>query len=799
MTDSLVLMREVFLSVTRRRWKGILVQIDQSKAFDRIDRTYLWKTLRAKGVPDAFIEHLSYLYDRAKVVPMINGWPGDKVPISSGIRQGCPLSPLFCRQTYARTHPGRLSAHYTYFGPGSAGSRIDRGRGLIRQPECLEVVEACLQAWRQLALLRAKMPVAWWEALKREVARRCRALEATAYRRELRDYHRALARFLRAVEALHRDPGDAAGGSVAAAARRAEDERVIAAFHRKKREQRLQAQRYRARGPLLEPEEWEQARAAGGAQGRKQAQPFTGLRLRDGDPVEESTAGMLGVMGTFYGDLFTPQQAPAPSAVEAFLRRAPFPEPGTADGQGSLTEEERAALSAPVTPDEVRVAIRAGRSTSAPGADGLPYFFYQRFAALLAEPLADAFNAALQGRERFHDSFYSGLLRFLFKGGDPTLVQNWRPITVTNVDYRLLARILNARLAAVASRLVAEGQSNAVPGRRMGATLALMREVFLAAAGGRWRGLLIQLDQSKAFDRVDRDYLWAVLRERGVPEAFVRLLQGLYERATAVPVVQGWRGAPVPLASGLQQGCPLSPLLYVLALEPLLGAIRADGRITGILAQGSGRRLKAVAHADDAYVLLRHGEGELRALREILAEYGAVSGAAINACKSRCYTLGPGTLDIAWRPLEREEEAQSVGAGEGAQAATVVPVPPSVPQGDPTDTTVRAVKVLGVRFGLGSDAWELDWRAWAEAAEERMRRWGRWRLGVYQRVRLFEAYCVPAALLLAAVYPPPRAVVASVTAAFFRFVWGCRRFPLARAVAYQSVAEGVFGLAGTVS
>ncbi|KAJ6655574.1 hypothetical protein lerEdw1_005045 [Lerista edwardsae] len=636
-----------------------------------------------------------------------------------------------------------------------------------------------LEGVGQLDLLRAETPVAWWEALKREVARRCRALEASAYRRELRDYHRALARFLRAVQALHRDPG-------AAAAQRAEDERVIAAFHQKKREQRLQAQRYRARGPLLEPEEWEQARAAGGARGRKQAQPFTGLRLRDSDQVEESTAGMLGIMGSFYGDLFTPQRAPAPSTVEAFLRRAPFPEPGTADGQGSLTEEQRAALLAPVTPDEVRVAIRAGRSASAPGADGLPYFFYQRFAALLTEPLADAFNAALQGRERFHNSFYSGLLHFLFKGGDPTLVQNWRPIAVTNVDYRLLARVLNARLAAVASRLVAEGQSNAVPGRRMGATLALMHEVFLAAAGGRWRGLLIQLDQSKAFDRVNRDYLWAVLRERGVPEAFVHLLQGLYERATAVPVVQGWRGAPVPLASGLQQGCPLSPLLYVLALEPLLGAIRADGRITGILARGSGRRLKAVAHADNAYVLLRHGEGELCALREILAEYGAVSGAAVNACKSCCYTLGPGTLDIALQQLEREEEAQSVGAGEGAQAATVVPAPPSAPPGDHADTTVHAVKVLGVRFGLGSDAREVDWRAWAEAAEERMRRWGRWHLGVYQRVRLFEAYCVPAALLLAAVYPPPRAVVASVMAAFFRFVWGCRRFPLAQAVAYRA-------------
>ncbi|KAJ6661494.1 hypothetical protein lerEdw1_014403 [Lerista edwardsae] len=303
---------------------------------------------------------------------------------------------------------------------------------------------------------------------------------AVAYRRKIQDYHRALARFLAAVQAINW-VGGGAGGGRAAAARRAEDKRVIAQCHQRKRRQRLQAQRYRAKGPVVEPGEWARTRAAGGPKGREQPRPFSGLQLVEGDPVQDSVQGMLGVMGRFYSDLYMPWRVPAPG-----------------------------------------------------------------------------------------------------EGEDPTLAQNWRPIAINNVDYRLLARVLNARLAAVALRLVAEGQSNAVPGHRMGTLLALMRELFLAAAGGRWGGLLVQLDQSKAFDRVDRAYLWAVLRARGVPEGYICLLQRLYERATAVPVVEGWRGEPVPLASGLQQGCPLSPLLYVLALDPLLEAVRADGRITAL-------------------------------------------------------------------------------------------------------------------------------------------------------------------------------------------------------------------------
>ncbi|KAJ6651680.1 hypothetical protein lerEdw1_020722 [Lerista edwardsae] len=128
-----------------------------------------------------------------------------------------------------------------------------------------------------------------------------------------------------------------------------------------------------------------------------------------------------------------------------------------------------------------------------------------------------------------------------------------------------------------------------------------MWEVFTAAAQGHWRGLLVQVDQSKAFDRVDCTYLWTTLRARGVPAAYLRYLQCLYERTSAVPVVQGWHGAPVPLTSGLRRGCPLSPLLYVLALDLLLHAIQADERIEGLVTR-SGRRLKALAHADDMYV-----------------------------------------------------------------------------------------------------------------------------------------------------------------------------------------------------
>ncbi|KAJ6633369.1 hypothetical protein lerEdw1_014522 [Lerista edwardsae] len=344
--------------------------------------------------------------------------------------------------------------------------------GLVVLPEYREAIETCLNTWRQLGDLRTEEDVRWWEALKRKVRRVCRALLATVYWRELAVYHRALLRHLRDAQRVGQ-----VGHLAARRAGATEGARILADFHQRKRAQQLRLRHYRANGPLVEePAAW----AWGGKQRREEARPMCGLRLMEGDAVEETAESMLGVLGSTMG---------------ISLRRSPW---------------------------------------------------------RLASWGCAAFNAALRGSARFGNAFHSGLLRFLFKGGDPTLLKDWRPLTITNVDYRLLARVLNSRLAAVMRHLVFETQSSAVPGRRMSRSLVLLQEVFTAAAQGRWRGLLLT-------------------------------------------------AAPVPLASGLRQGCPLSPLLYVLALDPLLRAIQADERIEGLVTR-SGRRLKALAHADVMYV-----------------------------------------------------------------------------------------------------------------------------------------------------------------------------------------------------
>lgn len=140
-----------------------------------------------------------------------------------------------------------------------------------------------------------------------------------------------------------------------------------------------------------------------------------------------------------------------------------------------MTEEEESQLLKPIEPQEIQRVIGEGRAEVAPGPDGLGYAFYEESAYLLAEPMVEAFNAALNEK----GSFFGGYLNLIYKDvGDPYLLTNCRPINASNVDYRIWAKVLHNRLAVWAPHLISEGQTSVVPGHRVGESLRAIREIF---------------------------------------------------------------------------------------------------------------------------------------------------------------------------------------------------------------------------------------------------------------------------------------------------------------------------------
>ncbi|KAH7955665.1 hypothetical protein HPB52_002808 [Rhipicephalus sanguineus] len=301
-------------------------------------------------------------------------------------------------------------------------------------------------------------------------------------------------------------------------------------------------------------------------------------------------------------------------------------------------EEELSGLCSEATTEELHRAIRSMPPNSAPGTDGLTAGFYAVFLDTLGEALLTLVNAILEHHMK-PNSFGAGRIVLLLKdGAPPNEPPSWRPITLLNVDYKIVATILNNGLKLLLPSIISPCQSCAVPGQSMFANLTATRDVFEYAAQKKLSGAFFCLDQAKAFDRVKHRYMLEVLREFGFPGDFVRLVELLYRDLSCNVVVNGSATAGFIYTRGIRQGCPLGPTFFIMCIEPLLTSLASDERIRGFPLTGADE-IKVLAYADDVSLFVR----DARSFREFLSafnRYAEVSGAELNERNSRALLFG---------------------------------------------------------------------------------------------------------------------------------------------------------------
>ena len=153
-------------------------------------------------------------------------------------------------------------------------------------------------------------------------------------------------------------------------------------------------------------------------------------------------------------------------------------------------------------------------------------------------------------------------------------------------------------------------------------------------------GAILSLDQEKAFDRVEWPFLEKVLVKMGFGPSFRSWVSLLYSSVNSAVIVNGHLTEFFPVTRGVRQGCPLSPLLYVLVAETMACKVREDDHIDGFPLPCSNRRIKVSQYADDTTVLVC-SDFSLMALFQLFASYERASGARINLSKCSGLLLGP--------------------------------------------------------------------------------------------------------------------------------------------------------------
>lgn len=414
------------------------------------------------------------------------------------------------------------------------------------------------------------------------------------------------------------------------------------------------------------------------------------------------------------------------------------------------------AMETPLTLKELEGALRSMNRRRVPGIDGLPAEFYLRFWGLLGPTVLEVLTVILH-TGKLGRSMAKGVISLLYKKGDATNLKNWRPLTMLCLDYKLLAKVLAKRLGTALPHVVHVDQTCGVAGRSLRWNLQLVRDAIAWADDRHLPLMVVGLDQAKAFDRVHWGFMFRVLGRLGFGKVFVGWLRILYTAVGSTVSVNGHLGDFFDLHAGVRQGCPLSPLLYVLYMEPLAAAIRADANIQGFLIPGSGGlRVKLSQYADDTTLLLDNDACLCRSL-EVFQDFGRVSGAELNLTKSKVKFFGlwkgrtdvPGGLSLCDGPL----------------------------------------KILGVNFETAQSA-STNWDGRFEIVRKKLSLWKSRHLSLIGKVLVLKVAILPSLLHLAYVYPMPACLRRPLIRLVFDFMWGGRYEYVARARMLMALCEG---------
>jgi hypothetical protein len=266
----------------------------------------------------------------------------------------------------------------------------------------------------------------------------------------------------------------------------------------------------------------------------------------------------------------------------------------------TVDRETRRFLDMPITTHEIQTATAKTAKRKAPGEDGLTAELYQWGIHIMKDVLTDIYEIFHTGR--MPTQMKQGITVCIPKINSPQRVQDYRPLTLLNADYKIYARLIAHRMQQTLYDIVHKNQHSTVPGRNIFDAAAALRDVKAAGATRRNGMYLLALDFNGAFDNISHSYLHGLLQQYGYGDGIRRAITSLYEEARSKIAINGHLTQNIAIQRSVRQGCPLSTIQYALALNPFL--ILIDKQLQGIRLGQQHTKVTSIAYADDVTVIL---------------------------------------------------------------------------------------------------------------------------------------------------------------------------------------------------
>ena len=303
-----------------------------------------------------------------------------------------------------------------------------------------------------------------------------------------------------------------------------------------------------------------------------------------------------------------------------------------------------------ITKQEAQEALLSLPRGKAPGADGLTYEFYAACWAEVGDWLVAAFNTPYldntQQQPQLSDSQRMGLIALVYKGGgqpraDPN---SYRPITLLNCDLKIIAKVQVLRLGSVLPSVIDTTQTAFVPGRQIADNVLCHLEEIDYLQQQQQPGIIMFLDFAKAYDRLNRTWLQLCMQRMGFPAGCIRWVQLLLQGTQAkIMFNRGQLSRTISIDAGCAQGSPLSPLLYVIAAQPLAARCRQlqqNAGFTSIMLPGGQPAPCCHQHADDTTLHAADLNSVKLLLDQAVQPFCRATAGQLNIHKSTAMAIG---------------------------------------------------------------------------------------------------------------------------------------------------------------
>ena len=340
--------------------------------------------------------------------------------------------------------------------------------------------------------------------------------------------------------------------------------------------------------------------------------------------LREGTEQVISVVNNFYSNLYD-REIEDVNEQNFFFRNV----------SRRVSFDDKMKIDNAIPKEELFESLCDIKNNKSPGEDSISkevlFYFWDELSPLYLKCIQE-----IKEMKELSESQKCALITLVYKKGDRNMIKNYRPISLLNVDLKIITRTLAKRMLIVLDKLISKNQK-CLPGRHIEINTHILQDLIDFVNSSGLEAAMLFLDQEKAFDRMSHSFIFKTLRHFGFGNEFIDWIKIIYTDCSAKVKVNGHLSSSVPIKRGVRQGCPLSALLYVLCIEVLSLEFQNNQRILGF--KFHTYEHKDTVYADDISITVTD-IASIDEIFNVLGKYEKATNAKINVDKTEGLWIG---------------------------------------------------------------------------------------------------------------------------------------------------------------